>query len=119
MGGAKKKTLAQSEKQQDGEQTKEAKDSGKEEKRSGKGRSSQMQASIKKMAIPKIEASEAAKIFGPMKAVTIYSTSKTLGINASLAWGLIKSLEAKGALKREGGYSGHYVYRYVGAEKTQ
>ncbi len=115
MGGAKKKTLAQAEKQQDGEQAKE----GKEEKRSGKGRSSQMQSSIKNMAIPKLEVSEAAKIFGPMKAVTIYSTAKTLGINASLAWGLIKNLEAKGVLKREGGYSGHYVYRYVGTEKTQ
>jgi small subunit ribosomal protein S25e len=115
LGGAKKKTLAQAEKQQDGEQAKTSK----EEKRGGKGRSSQIQASIKNMTVPKIEGSEVAKIFRPMKAVTIYSTSKALGINASLAWGLIKNLEAKGNLRREGGYSGHYVYRYIDTEKTQ
>jgi small subunit ribosomal protein S25e len=111
LGGAKKRTLAQTEKQQTSEQAKE-------EKR-GKAKSSSMETSIKNMTVPKLEESEAAKIFGPMKAITTYSTAKALGINASLAWGVIKNLESKGTLKKEGGHSGHYVYSFASKKKPQ
>jgi small subunit ribosomal protein S25e len=74
---------------------------------------SQMQMSIKNMMVPKIDDLEASKIFGPMKAITAYSTAKALGINVSMASTLIKNLENRGILEKVGGYSGHYVYQYL------
>lgn len=111
MGGAKKKTIAQSEKRQRIEASKQEKH--------GKSKLTQTQASLKNMMVPKVDEAEAAKIFGSMKAVTIYSTAKSLGMNASMAWSLIKNLESKSILEKVGGYSGHYVYRYIGGSKSR
>lgn len=102
MGGQKKKSLAKSDKRKKPEPIKIEK--------KGKLRNINLKAVID---VPKMDALEAAKTFVPMKAITIYATAKTLGINASLANRLLKDLESKKILEKVGGYSGHYVYKFV------
>ncbi len=109
LGGVKKKSIGQSEKRQKMEPVKKDKHS--------KQSTTQMQTKIKNMMVPKLDDAEAEKIFGSMKAITIYSTAKNLGVNASIAWNLIRNLEAEGILTKIGGYSGHYVYKYTGIQR--
>jgi len=107
LSDKKRDTKTKSEKKRDSEK------SGK----SANVKSSQMQMSINNMIVPKLDDSEASKIFGPMKAITTYSTAKALGINVSNASTLIKNLENRGLLEKVGGYSGHYVYQYLSKSK--
>ncbi|MEM3383727.1 MAG: hypothetical protein QXL52_01170 [Nitrososphaerales archaeon] len=98
MGGTKKKPISQAEKAQaiaTKKQEKEAKTP---------------QKVKRDVAMPRIDEKQAIKIFGPMKAITVYNTAKMLNIRASVASALLRSLESKGILKKFGGYSGHYVY---------
>jgi small subunit ribosomal protein S25e len=98
MGGTKKKPISQAEKAQAIAVKKQEKEAKAPQK-------------IKRdITMPKIDEKQAIKIFGPMKAITVYNTAKTLNIKASVASALLKSLEAKGILRKFGGYSGHYVY---------
>ena len=106
MGGQKKKTISKSEKKPKIEPIKTEK--------KNKSKLAKIQIIV---TVPKMDEKEAAKTFLPMKAITIYSTAKSLGINASLANKLIKKLEGKGILEKIGGYGGHYVYKYVGSGK--
>jgi small subunit ribosomal protein S25e len=106
LGGQKKKTISKSEKKSKPEPIKTNKKS--------KSKLAKLQTIV---TVPKIDEKEAAKTFLPMKAITIYSTAKSLGINASLANRLIKNLEGKGILTKVGGYGGHYVYKYIGDGK--
>ena len=106
LGGQKKKTISKSEKKSKPEPIKTDKKS--------KSKLAKLQTIV---TVPKIDEKEAAKTFVPMKAITIYSTAKSLGINASLANRLIKNLEGKGILTKDGGYGGHYVYKYIGDGK--
>lgn len=46
----------------------------------------------------------------PLKALTVYSVMRALGVRASVANTLLKNLVSKGVVVRVGGYSGHYVY---------
>lgn len=105
MGGQKKKAITKSDKKKKPEPIKIEK--------KGKLRNIDLKA---KIDVPKMDAAEAAKTFVPMKAITIYSTAKSLGINASLANKLLKDLESKKILEKVGGYSGHYVYKFVKSE---
>jgi small subunit ribosomal protein S25e len=100
MGGTKKKSISQAEKAQ-------AVSGGKLDK---KGKDSKSHRVRREPVAPRIEESQAKSIFGPLKAITIYNTAKTLNIRASVASSLLKSLEAKGILHKFGGYSGHFVY---------
>lgn len=101
LGGQKKKTIAKSDKNKKTEPIKIEK--------KGKSRQKNLQTTT---TVPDMDATEAAKTFIPMKAITIYSTAKTLSINASLANILLKNLENKKILEKAGGYSGHYVYKF-------
>ena len=98
MGGTKKKSLAQAQKAQDLTAKKKEKETN----------------TIKKLKrdimMPKLDENEAIKIFKPLKAITIYNTSNTLNIKASVASALLKNLESKGFLTKIGGYSGNYIY---------
>jgi small subunit ribosomal protein S25e len=101
MGGTKKKSISQAEKAQ-------AVGGGRLEK---KGKDSKLLHRARREPVaPRIEESQAKTIFGPLKAITISNTAKTLNIKASIASSLLKSLEAKGILRKFGGYSGHFVY---------
>jgi small subunit ribosomal protein S25e len=48
-----------------------------------------------------------------MKAITIQGVARNVGVKISIANVFIKSLEAKGIVKAEGGYSGHKVYQMI------
>jgi small subunit ribosomal protein S25e len=45
-----------------------------------------------------------------MKAITVQSIAKVLGVKISIANNYIRNLESKGTVKFIGGYSGHKVY---------
>ncbi len=53
-----------------------------------------------------------------MKAITLYGTARTLGLNAAIASQTLRNLEAKNAIRKVGGYSGHYIYAVVAPEST-
>lgn len=53
------------------------------------------------------------KVIGGMKAITIQSVAKSANVKISVANAFVKSLEAKGVVKKVGGYSGHRVYEKV------
>jgi small subunit ribosomal protein S25e len=48
-----------------------------------------------------------------MKAITIQSIARAVGVKISVANAYVRSLEAKGVVKCVGGYSGHKVYQLV------
>jgi len=60
---------------------------------------------------PKMSDAEMMKSLAPLKAITVYSVSRALGVNASVASGLLKELEAKSVIMRAGGFSGHGVWK--------
>ena len=105
MGGNKNKPAAKQDKGTVTGPAGDIKPSGKEEK---KGKPQQRQ----KLAVL-IEEPAGMKAIGGMKAITIQSLAKTTGVKISAANSFIKSLEAKGIVKRVGGYSGHRVYEKV------
>jgi small subunit ribosomal protein S25e len=60
-----------------------------------------------------IEESQGMKAIQSMKSITSQGVARNLGIKVSIANSFIKSLEAKGMIKVEGGYSGHKVYQAI------
>lgn len=105
MGGVKKKTLsstkATGQQQNDATTNKPKKDENKSVVKSQKHKSSVI-----------IEDINDTGILRGMKAITVQSLSKVLGVKISVANNYIKNLELKGLVKFVGGYSGHKVYSY-------
>jgi small subunit ribosomal protein S25e len=60
-----------------------------------------------------IDESQGMKTIQGMKAITIQGVARNIGVKISIANVFIKSLEAKGIVKAEGGYSGHKVYQLI------
>ncbi len=110
MGGVKKKSLASMEKSQ------ESQDSGQEQAAPSKAKKAQEPKAApqqkRQLAFlpPKMTEAEMLKSLTPLKAITVYTASRALGVNASVATGVLKELEAKDMLKRTGGFSGHGVW---------
>ena len=110
MGGVKKKSLASMEKSQD------STESGQEQAAPSKGKKAKEQKAApqqkRQLAFlpPRISDAEMMKSLSPLKAITVYSASRALGVNASIASTLLKDLEAKSMLTRVGGFSGHGVW---------
>ena len=105
MGGAKKKSIGQSEKAQQTPADEILEKKGKDTKRKGGREMKRLDWSM-----PRLSDEEVARILGPLKAITLYEATKVLGVKATVAMAMIKSLENRGMLKKEAGYSGHYVY---------
>ena len=109
MGGVKKKSLASMEKSQDSTETAQ-------EETTPKGKKAKEQKSApqqkRQLAFlpPKMTDAEMVKTLTPLKAITVNSASRALGVNASVASGILKELEAKSMLRRAGGFSGHGVW---------
>ena len=59
---------------------------------------------------PKKSHEEMIKSLVPLKAITIYTASRALGVNASIASTLLRELEGKNLVRRAGGFSGHAVW---------
>jgi small subunit ribosomal protein S25e len=110
VGGVKKKSLASMEK------TQESTGSGQEQAAPSKGKKAKEQKAApqqkRQLAFlpPKMSDAELMKSLAPLKAITVYSASRALGVNASVASTLLKDLEAKAMLARAGGFSGHGVW---------
>lgn len=60
--------------------------------------------------MPKSGDQELLKSLTPLKAITVFTASKALGVNASIANEVLRTLENKDLLVRAGGFSGHYVW---------
>ncbi|WP_415282377.1 MarR family transcriptional regulator [Candidatus Nitrososphaera sp. FF02] len=60
-----------------------------------------------------IDENQGMKAIQSMKAITVQSVAKAAGVKISVANSLIRTLEAKGVVKKVGGYSGHRVYAKV------
>jgi len=60
--------------------------------------------------VPKMTEDEMMKSLAPLKAITIYTASRALGVNASIATGLLRDLEDKKIISKAGGFSGHAVW---------
>ena len=105
MGGVKKKTLSSTKAtgQQQGDSTtnKPKKDENKSALKSQKHKSSVI-----------IEDINDTSTLRGMKAITVQSLSKVLGVKISVANNFIRNLESKGLVKFVGGYSGHKIYSY-------
>ena len=109
MGGVKKKSLASMEKSQDSEETAQG-DATQTKGKKTKEKSAPQQKKQFSFLPPKMSDADLLKTLGPLKAVTVYTAARALGVNASVATGIIRELEAKGSLKRAGGFSGHGVW---------
>ena len=109
MGGTKKKSMSQADKAQQAQDA--AQGAKKPEKKTGKdARLAQQQAKQQALIAPKLDEKQLVKALSPLKAITVYGTAKTLGLNAAIATQTLRNLETKNAIRRVGGYSGHYIY---------
>jgi small subunit ribosomal protein S25e len=105
MGGTKKKSLGASSKSQEG-----ASPQGQTEKKEEKKKGEKQQKS--KITVI-LDEKQSMKSIPGLKAVTPTSLAKNLGVKISVANAFIRSLEAKGTVRRVGGYSGHMVYELL------
>jgi small subunit ribosomal protein S25e len=105
MGGNKKKPAASSDKGATTGPGGEIKPAADEKK---KAKPQQRQ----KLAVA-VDETQGMKALQGMKAVTIQSFARAVGVKISVANVFIKSLESKGAVRCIGGYSGHKVYEQV------
>ena len=67
----------------------------------------------KQKLVVAIEEPQGMKVIQGMKAITTQGIARSMGVKISIANAFIKSLEAKGVVKVEGGYSGHRVYQLI------
>jgi len=102
MGGAKKKPLASMEKTQQ----KEPEESQQKRKEAKREQQSKQLSTLQL----KMNEEQILNALAQLKAITVYAAAKTLGIKASVASSILKSLYQKGLLKKEGGFSGHPIY---------
>jgi len=109
LGGVKKKSLASMEKSQDSTGTgqDQAAPKGKKAKETKAAPQQRRQLAF---LPPKMSDAELMKSLAPLKAITVYSASRALGVNASVASTLLKELEARSMIRRAGGFSGHGVW---------
>lgn len=100
------------------EKTQDSQDAGQEEGSKGKKSKDQKAAPQLKRQLaflpPKLSDAEMIKSLTPLKAITINSASRALGVNASVATAVLKELESKQMLRRAGGFSGHGVWALRG-----
>lgn len=110
MGGTKKKTLAGMEKEQSKkaeEETPKKKESKQKGKKGGAGGGA---GGAQPHLTFSLRDEDAISTLKGMKAITVYSAAKSFNVKASVASSTLRNLEAKGLIKRVGGFSGHYVY---------
>lgn len=109
MGGTKKKTLASMEKSQE-EDAADASKAGGKKKTAAKETKGPGERRRVEVLMPRMSDQDLMKSLHQSKAITIYSAARSLNVNASVARAIMASLEAKGLVRRIGGFSGHYVW---------
>jgi small subunit ribosomal protein S25e len=60
--------------------------------------------------VPKLSDADLVKSVTPLKAITVHSASRALGVNASVASSLLNDLESKSMIRKAGGFSGHSIW---------
>jgi small subunit ribosomal protein S25e len=113
MGGVKRKSMAAMEKSQGGDdQTPQGADASKGGKKTAEKKAAPVQQKQKlPFLTPKMADQDMVKSLTPLKAITVFTASRALGVNSSIANGVLRSLEGKKLLVRVGGFSGHYVWK--------
>ena len=109
MGGTKKKSMAQMEKEQ------ESRDEGQQEtqakgKKGKETKGPPQQQKKLPFLVPKMTDQEMMKSLTPLKAITVLGAARALGVNSSIAMGVLRGLESRKMIARVGGFSGHYVW---------
>lgn len=110
MGGVKKKSLASMEKSQDSTEAGQQEATPSKGKKAKEAKAGPQQKRQLAFLPPKMSDAEMLKSLTPLKAITVYTASRALGVNAAIATGVLKELEAKELLRRTGGFSGHGVW---------
>jgi small subunit ribosomal protein S25e len=111
MGGTKKKSISSADKSQSAQDSAQQTGPKKPEKKTAKeSKLAAQQARQQALIAPKMDEKQLLKALGPLKAITVYGASRSLGLNAAVAAQTLRNLEAKNAIRRVGGYSGHYIY---------
>ncbi|MEM2161044.1 MAG: winged helix-turn-helix transcriptional regulator [Candidatus Nitrosotenuis sp.] len=105
MGGAKKKGAAAMEKSQEADKSKES--GAKKDKKDKKGEKSEKKAEITVI----LGEDQALKLIKSNNYLTIQELAKQTGVKISAANACLVSLLKKGAVKRAGGFSGHWIYQ--------
>lgn len=114
MGGTKKKSISAADRSQSASDNAQQQGPKKPEKKSAKeSKLAAQQAKQQALIAPKMDEKQLLKTLTPLKAITVYGTSRALGLNASVAAQTLRNLEAKNAIRKVGGYSGHYIYALV------
>ncbi len=110
MGGVKKKSLASMEKKQDSETSPQEQAAAPKGKKSKEAKSAPQQKKKLTFIAPKLSDADLLKSLTPLRAITVFSASRALGVNSSVAAGLLKDLEARSLIWKAGGFSGHSIW---------
>ena len=110
MGGAKKKPVGSSAKNKDS--TSESGSNQSQSSGQKKDDSRRASGGRQKLSVA-IEEAAGKNTLQHMKAVTVQALARNLGVKISVANSFIRTMEAKGAVKPVGGYSGHRIYQPV------
>jgi small subunit ribosomal protein S25e len=110
MGGVKKKSLASMEKSQDSQDTAQDSAAPSKGKKAKEAKAAPQQKKQLSFLAPQMSVEQMVKSLTSLKAITVHGASRTLGVNASVATGVLRDLEAKKLLRRAGGFSGHGVW---------
>ena len=110
MGGVKRKTMAAMEKSQDSTETAAQPGAEKGGKKPKEQKAGPVQQKKLPFLVPKMSDQDMVKTLTPLKAITIFTASRALGVNSSIANTVLRSLEHKKLIVRAGGFSGHYVW---------
>ncbi|MEW6589176.1 MAG: winged helix-turn-helix transcriptional regulator [Thermoproteota archaeon] len=108
MGGAKKASAAQMEKRQESDKTKDQ--GAKKDKKDKKQEKTEKKAEITVI----VNEDQALKIIKSNNYLTAQELARQTGVKISAANACLVSLLKKGALKRIGGFSGHWIYQQAG-----
>jgi len=111
LGGTKKKSISSADKSQSAQDAGQQGGPKKPEKKTAKeSKFAAQQAKQQALIAPRMDEKQLLKALSPLKSITVYGASRSLGLNAAIASQTLRNLEAKNAIKRVGGYSGHYIY---------
>ena len=108
MGGVKKKPVGSSAKNRDTSAASGSSQSQAQKKDDSKRASGGRQ----KLSVA-IEEAAGKNALQHMKAITVQALARNLGVKISVANSFIRTMEAKGAVKPVGGYSGHRIYQPI------
>jgi small subunit ribosomal protein S25e len=109
MGGAKKRPISSTQNDSSGGQGDANAGAGKSTKKSESKKGSGQQQKQKLSVL--VEEANGRKALDNMKAITVHSFARIVGVKISVANAYIRSLESKNLLACVGGYSGHRVYQ--------